>query len=223
MCLSPFVSIRPMTLWYIPVIIICYLITPLVCRYGFIYRVAVSLCVILLVMVIGVIRSIDYRFIFNLLFYLLGLVTAPYLSWRFPIKAGIYIKCLVVIVFIIALVFCRYLSYYQKIAVSSLGTFAVLFACETITNKILPKGIKKNDNRDKHALIDFVKHVSYASMVVYMFHRLFFWVGESLWNPANTTIKWIYMAGVVFPIMIVISYYIQFVYDWLVKKVIKQS
>ncbi len=32
LCISPFVKPRPMTLWYIPVILWCYLITPLVSR-----------------------------------------------------------------------------------------------------------------------------------------------------------------------------------------------
>lgn len=32
LCLSPFLTPSPMTLWYIPVIIICYLITPIISR-----------------------------------------------------------------------------------------------------------------------------------------------------------------------------------------------
>ena len=32
LCISPFVTPRPMTLWYIPVILLCYCITPIISR-----------------------------------------------------------------------------------------------------------------------------------------------------------------------------------------------
>lgn len=59
--------------------------------------------------------------------------------------------------------------------------------------------------------------ISYSSMACYMFHRLFFWAGEKIYNPDVESVKWIYMAAIVFPIMLVLSYYIQKVYDIAVK------
>ena len=38
LCISPFVRPRPMTMWYIPVILWCYLITPFVGRKSFAWR-----------------------------------------------------------------------------------------------------------------------------------------------------------------------------------------
>ena len=40
-----------------------------------------------------------------------------------------------------------------------------------------------------------------------------------MWNPSVTWIKWLYMGALVFPVMIVLSYYIQRYYDLLIKKV----
>lgn len=54
-------------------------------------------------------------------------------------------------------------------------------------------------------------------MACYMFHRFFFWAGEMIWNPSTVWLKWLYMAGVVFPVMLVLSYYIQFGYDKLMQ------
>ena len=50
-------------------------------------------------------------------------------------------------------------------------------------------------------------------MAVFMFHRLFFWLGEIIYNPSNESLKWGYMALIVFPVMCVLSYYIQKSYD----------
>lgn len=52
-------------------------------------------------------------------------------------------------------------------------------------------------------------------MACYMLHRLFFWAGEKIHNPDNESIKWAYMAGIVFPVMIYLSYLIQKCYDTL--------
>ncbi len=60
-------------------------------------------------------------------------------------------------------------------------------------------------------------------MACYMFHRLFFWAGEMIWNPATVWVKWLYMAGVVFPVMLVLSYYIQKGYDLIIEKTTKKK
>jgi hypothetical protein len=55
-------------------------------------------------------------------------------------------------------------------------------------------------------------------MACYMFHRFFYWAAEKLWNPADTTVKWLFMAGIVYPIILVLSYAIQKLYDNAVKR-----
>ena len=88
-------------------------------------------------------------------------------------------------------------------AVGAVGVFAILFVCESIS---------KIGGQKTFYLI------SYASMACYMFHRFFYWVAENVWNSSNTTVKWIYMAGLVYPVMIVISYAIQKTYDYLTRR-----
>jgi hypothetical protein len=53
-------------------------------------------------------------------------------------------------------------------------------------------------------------------MAVYMFHRLFFWLGEKIFDPSANSVKWGYMVLIVFPVMCVLSWYIQKKYDKLV-------
>ena len=88
-------------------------------------------------------------------------------------------------------------------ALGAIGVFVIFFVSEGIS-KICGQKI--------------VYLISYASMACYMFHRFFYWVGESVWNPSDTTIKWIYMAGLVFPVMLVLSYLIQKTYDNMTKR-----
>lgn len=209
LCLSPFIEPRPLTLWYIPVILVCYIITPLVCRKGFRWRFISALIVILIVMALGVLfPSIDWRLTFNMLFYLIGLVSAPYFDWKF--KKSPFIKWLTIITFIIL---CAITQIYEpgKTYIRSFagfGVFAILFVSEFITDGIFGKG---------GVMTSVMTNISYASMACYMFHRFFFWFGELIWNPEIQWIKWVYMAGIVFPISIIISYYIQLGYDKLLK------
>lgn len=229
LCLSPFLTPRPKTLWYIPVIIICYLITPMVCRKDIKNRICNPLIFIVLVFFMGRVLPVDERFVFNVLFYLLGMATAPCFTWKFSSKKGLILRCFVVVLFVVALVFCKYKPWvyttnYLRIT-SALGVFAVLFLCDMIAKMVFPneneKEIEKK-NRQNHSRVlvsRIVKNISYASMACYMFHRFFFWVGEKLWNPNVVALKWVYMAGMVFPIMLVLSYYIQKGYDFLVVRI----
>lgn len=172
------------------------------------------------------IRDIDYRFKLNLFFYLIGLVSSPYFTWRFSVKSGTIIKISVVGFYFVLLSICHAFSFPIMIMISGVGVFAVLFVCEAIAKIVFPVvGSQnwQNKKRDVSLIKNIVTYVSYGSMACYMFHRLFFWLGELLWNPVDPTVKWLYMAGVVFPVMIVLSYYIQFGYDRLVKEIIKRS
>ena len=214
-CISLFVKPRPMTLWYIPVILFCYLITPVVCRKGFVWRLVSALTLFFIVFVLRkLIPSIDWRFQYNLLFYLIGLVSVARLDWKFEKKA--YVKWIVVALFIVLLALVHFYTpgaIYKRWS-SGIGVFALLFICD-----YLAKNIFRNDNGIAHA----VSMVSYASMACYMFHRLFYWAGELIWNPITHWIKWVYMAGLVFPLMIIASFYIQKGYDLLINRLFDKS
>ena len=214
LCISPFVWARPRTLWYIPVILCCYLITPLVSRKGLAWRIYSSLCVLLLL--IGstfIFPSIDHRLLFNVFFYLVGIVTASCFDWTFKFSYGNIIKKAIILSFLILLIGGLFTPLYAhslyKEMVKCVGVFAILFLSESICSFVFGK-IKK--------IGQLFIYVSYASMACYMFHRFFYWVAESVWNQSDTTIKWIYMAGLVYPVMLVISYAIQKTYDYLTRR-----
>ena len=110
-----------------------------------------------------------------------------------------------------------HLNLYRKI-VGGIGVFPLLFVCEYISNYFFG-----SDNAIgkgwKGQICRLISLVSYASMASYMFHRLFFWAGEKIYNPDVASIKWIYMAGLVFPIILYLSYMIQKCYDTLMNSI----
>lgn len=106
--------------------------------------------------------------------------------------------------------------YYRRLA-GGCGVFALLFICEYIASFLFGKENKTRQWKVGGARI--MSYVSYASMACYMFHRLFFWAGEKIYNSDVQSVKWLYMAGIVFPVMLCLSYWIQKYYDMLVQKV----
>lgn len=215
LCVSPFIKPRPWTLWYIPVILICYLITPIVCRKKFSWRFISALVLFFFVVFLKrYVHSIDWRFQYNFFFYLVGLVSAPYFDWK--LEKASFVKWLIVVLYIGLLVIAHNssLNVHIKRLFAGIGVFAVLFVCQGIAKMIFQK---------ENLISKVAINVSYASMACYMFHRLFFWAGEMIWNPADAWVKWLYMAGVVFPVMLVLSYYIQKGYDSIIEKTTKKK
>lgn len=215
--ISPFVDPKPRTLYYIPVILWCYIATPLISRRDLKWRVigCLSLWGVLLVTRF-LLPSIDNRFVYNVFFYFVGVVSASCFDWKLNTSLGRTIKTLFVLAFVLLVeVVTRYsllLTPLRQMALGAVGVFVILFICEGISKLLF-------DNQDdqksyiKTLACRIVNIVSYASMACYMFHRFFYWAAEKVWNPSDTSIKWLYMVGLVFPIIITFSYLIQKIYD----------
>lgn len=219
LCISPFVTPRPKTLWYIPVILFCYAITPIISRDTLKDR--IRNCLIVYTLLLGVNRFIpttDIRLLFNVFFYMGGVISSSCFDWRMNFRYGKILKLLIILVFILLLYIGQmndnfHLKLYRRI-VGGVGVFAWLFLCEYVSNLFFGS---VNDMKDrwKGLVCQLISYISYASMACYMFHRLFFWAGERVFNPSDPWVKWLYMAGTVFPCMLYLSYLIQKGYDFL--------
>lgn len=220
--ISPFATPRPRTLWYIPVILLCYAATPVISRDTLKSRIRNCLIVYALLLVISrLIPTTDGRLLFNVFFYMVGVISSSCFDWKMNFRYGKLVKILIILVFILLLCIGQmydnfHLKLYRRIA-GGVGVFPLLFVCEYISNLFFDnaKGIKDGW---KERIGKLIGYISYASMACYMFHRLFFWAGEVVWNPSVYWLKWIYMAGIIFPLMLVLSYYIQKGYDLLVNR-----
>lgn len=203
LCISPFVDPKPLTLYYIPVIMWCYLVTPLISRRDLKWRMLGCLSIFSFLLVLRFLfPSVDNRFVFDVFFYFVGVVSASCFDWKLNHFYGGAIKTFVVLFF--ALLFAISVNYSllsttsRQMAVGAIGVFALLFVCNGLS--------KLGAHR-------FFYLVSYASMACYMFHRFFYRLALFIWNPSDTNLKWLYMVGLVFPVMIVLSYLIQKIYE----------
>lgn len=81
--ISPFVTPRPRTLWYIPVILLCYAVTPVISRDTIKNR--IRNCLIVYALLLGISRLIpttDDRLLFNVFFYMVGLISSSCFDWK---------------------------------------------------------------------------------------------------------------------------------------------
>ena len=221
LCISPFVNPKPLTTYYIPVILWCYLVTPLISRQRLSWRVYSSLTLFgLLLIARWMFPSIDNRFVFDVLFYFVGVVTAPGFDWRFNIPYGSFVKSGIILVFLFLLAFVSiYASFLYhplfQMVLGAAGVFVILFVCEALSKSLFAGQDSKANGSFACKVVGFV---SYASMACYMFHRFFYWGAEKIWNPSDASVKWLYMAAVVYPVIVVSSYAIQKLYDAFVKR-----
>jgi len=221
LCISPFVNPKPLTTYYIPVILWCYLVTPLISRQRLRWRVYSSLTLFgLLLIARWMFPSIDNRFVFDVLFYFVGVVTAPGFDWRFNIPYGSFVKSGIILVFLFLVAF---VSIYTSIlyhplfqmVLGAAGVFVILFVCEALSKSLFAGQDSKANGSFACKVVGFV---GYASMACYMFHRFFYWGAEKIWNPSDASVKWLYMAAVVYPVIVVSSYAIQKLYDAFAKR-----
>ena len=149
------------------------------------------------------------------------MVSASCFDWKFNTSYGTALKTLVVLTFALLVAFAiKYSLLYptsRQMAVGAIGVFVIFFICEGICKLIYSQqGVRQNQCSRLASFI--VEKVSYASMACYMFHRFFYWLAEAVGTPSDTTLKWFYMIGLIFPLIVVLSYIIQKEYDNIVKK-----
>jgi hypothetical protein len=149
------------------------------------------------------------------------MISAAGFDWKFTIPYGKVVKIAVILVYVllifIGLEYSLLFRPSSVMTVGGVGVFPILFICDGIASKVFPsQGVGQHNPA---AIVGkLISCISFASMACYMFHRLFYWLAELLWNPSDPIVKWLFMAGLVFPLILVSSYYIQKGYDSMVKR-----
>lgn len=207
--LAPFVADQPKTLWYISMLMILYLLTPLINRKDLKWKIGISLVLVALFTGLKLWLPIDTRFIFNLFFYCLGLIAAnvniKYLKETEHPQWGIHIGIMALFAVTTILTNRWMQNTPAMLLAAAIGVFA-LFSLSCTLEKITWKPFRQ--------LMGFV---SYASMVCYLFHRFFYWAGLSLYAPTDNAVKTLYLIGL-FIIGLIVSYFIQKAYDRIVNR-----
>ena len=212
--LAPFLKPRPLTLWYISMIMVFYFISPVVLN---VERVKRSLALFIGFAVLSHFIAIDFRFIFNLFFYLTGLCTSSLSTKEFfnnkkRVNGGggrfLTTICLIAIYAIMFFLLRENndIGPYRMLT-NTMGVFClVLFV-------YMQKSLLKYEK-----LITFL---AYTSMSCYLFHRFVYWVVLSIFKPQETLLLAIFMFLVAVPVCFAFSYCIQKMYDRFISKIVK--
>ena len=154
----------------------------------------------------------DIRLIFNFLCYTIGLCLSKSKYWWNDLGEHILsnriVDLSIIILYPSVLMFggSLLLNPLMKALISLFGVafvLAISFLIGGLKNKTVSK---------------VFSNISYTSMALYLFHRLFYFIGLSVFEPELPLFKALYMLLILFPIGYILSYFVQKTYDSICNK-----
>ncbi|MBR4235944.1 MAG: acyltransferase [Clostridia bacterium] len=196
----------PMTIWYVSMIISFYIFSMFLLTLGNKYRWLLSIAIYLLFIIVRQfeILNIDDRILVYWPVYNMGGIVASKKRLLLKIKKLRFILIPTVLM-LIGIIFFDYYSIIKDTLLAALGVPIVLFVAIQL-EKVLYLG-------------SVLTKVSYASFVAYLFHRQYFAALHGLLGKISLTCAlfvWV-------PILLLISYYVQKVYDVVIHKLLEVS
>ena len=188
--LSMFILPAPKTYWYFSMIILFYIITPVISKKrGYIYA------ALFYIILISLCNVIDKRIIVFYPFYIIGLKSNEMIQYC---KVGNKTKYYIIsyITLCCACIFMEY-KWYFSILISFFGLIAIHHLSKYISGYIY--------------ISHYLTYISYASMFAYISHRLYFILLYDLMNES------LLFLVIVLCLIFIISYYLQRLYDRLIK------
>lgn len=204
--LSCFIGPMPLTLWYFSMIILFYWITPLLLwnvwslspmekMMNIIIR---SIMIYLIIILAGVEERVQMYYFFYIIGIIVNLDT---------IKIVLNIKPICQLGGVIIWLLISYDTPPSFIS-NLLGLILLLCLCNLL-EKYSSKKVKS-----------ILSNISYASMFTYLFHRVFYTIAKHIWGMPDGTIP-IWSLAVTIPIIFLLSYYMQKIYDCMLLKIQK--
>jgi peptidoglycan/LPS O-acetylase OafA/YrhL len=201
---SMFIPPAPLTLWFITMIMVFYLMAPALIHYANRPPVFVTLCatIVLLIVAFSIfINPIDLRILMYFPAFTLGIAIARHPEWRLWIQAKRGVIALLVIP---ALALFKTGNEASLVSVSALlpliliGTLALFAYAERYTSNIS---------------YVWIHIISYSSFCMYLCHRLIYKNLVAIYLPTAPIVQWIYLLIFGLAITLPLSYLIQRGYD----------
>lgn len=200
--MAPFVSHKPLTLWYISMIMLFYLVSPIVLAQHGRRRFVRCMLVFSIFVICRLFIYIDLRFLFNLLVYLVG-ISAACINLNKAFGKSKYI-CGVLVLYALLFVNLNIMSHsIVRRFVDIVGVVVIVVLAKLIGNVV------SNNNR-------IVFFLSYVSMSAYLFHRLTYWICLQILSPCSTMEMALFLMFIAFPVGLAFAYYVQKLYDHIV-------
>lgn len=202
------------TLWFISIILFYYALTPILLYSDSLVK-KISMSLLIFIFLIGlhcIFPLVDYRLFQFFPSYAFGLLTSqiPTLQQNLKKKKVILISFLSLVLLFYG--FYNSHSFFHKLAVS---IFAFLLFIPLILNtsilitKIIPQKV--------------ISFISYISFPMYLFHRITFGIGCSIFSSNYIITTIIYYCFVLIPSTIIVSVLIQKIYDYILYSTIYKA
>ena len=200
---SPFWGPQMGTLWFMATLMFFYIITPFLASENNWLSVITFFGVLCLAVVIQrFFHSVYTRIYFYFPVYYAGVIAGKH---GFEIKTKYWY--IVSVLFVIFSVLVHYYGLGSAILISKIVGIYILFLLSKCISTISNNGIN-----------NLVTKVGYASLCVYLFHRPFYHLGLLMVQFPTPLTKLLYLGLIVLPITIIACYFIQKVYDSIIKK-----
>lgn len=212
--ISPFWIPQQHTLWYIATLIFLYIITPLLCnkRFSFMTKIAISILLLIIVCIIQLVwHSVDPRFFYYYTVYVCGLFCALYASTTVQkiLSSRKSLICLLIwILILISLSF-----YHNRLIMMGNGYFGAF----VVLNFSVVIGLYAKESK---RFVQAINFLSFGSMCAYLFHREIYWLFLKIYSPENDWGIVAYLFFIALPIVFIVSYWIQKLYDQVTQKLI---
>jgi peptidoglycan/LPS O-acetylase OafA/YrhL len=195
-----------LTLWFIPMIIIFYLVFVLLnYNYNLKKFLYISIFIFLLLLIERIIfKKFDGVLILYFPSFICGILSARYSNY---LKLTINTSIFTIVIFLIIL-------FLKDFAPSKLSIMicTIMIVSFSLPSMFLLSKIKKNT-----IITGFIINVSYASFCMYLTHRIMFNIVLLIYKPRTDIITLIYLYLVVIPFIYIVSFYTQKFYDKLLK------
>lgn len=210
--LSMFITPAPLTLWFITMIFIFYIIAPLlvVIRQNILCYIATCISIYLILLAYQYYtNNLDFRFLTYFSSFALGIIIASKQEFFFSIKPLYSILILAGSILITFIEFdSQTITRLLRIPMVTAGSFTLFIIFH---------------NMHKQIGLSLISIISYSSFCIYLFHRPVYEILTKLYFPENNNYQVIYLYFVCLPLIIIISWLIQSSYDLLNDKLNKNQ
>lgn len=156
-------------------------------------------------------HSVDYRFFNYFAVYYCGILAARFFKSR-TLSILSFTQSLIILLplWITGLVaVCLYGSRSLTQAIGWIGIFGLINISILLSERL----------KESVVFVRWVKAISYGSMCAYLFHREIYWLFLEIWKPENELFRLGFLFFIAFPVLLLLSYYIQQGYDYLYKRI----
>lgn len=212
--ISPFWKPQQHTLWYIAMLIGFYIVTPLLCTHRLKSFIRIGIFASIAVLTIclqKVFHSVDPRFFYYYLVYGFGIMCAT--SLKAQTTKILHSKITLTTLIVYLPVFCYLAIRGNRAIMMAEGYVGII----VILNLAVLIGEKWQNNYRFSKLVHFL---SYSSMCMYLFHREIYWMLLKLVQPVTDWGGVSYLFFVGLPLIMILSYWIQKVYDTICKSIL---